>query len=83
MDPSRLLAAGATSGLRVVREILNDVEDVHFAELTSADVVRHRLVAEIVDAYERYDSEQEQQATQSVHAVPGRAASGGRTGRRR
>jgi phosphate starvation-inducible PhoH-like protein len=43
------------SGLRVVRDILADVEDVHFANLTSTDVVRHRLVGDIVDAYERYD----------------------------
>jgi phosphate starvation-inducible PhoH-like protein len=43
------------SGLRVVRDILGDVEDVHFANLSSADVVRHRLVGDIVDAYERYD----------------------------
>jgi phosphate starvation-inducible PhoH-like protein len=74
------LPGGTTSGLRVVRGILGDVEDVHFAELSSADVVRHRLVGEIVDAYARYDAEQQQQ---SVHAVPGRAASGGRNGRRR
>jgi phosphate starvation-inducible PhoH-like protein len=76
------LPGGTTSGLRIVREILQGVEDVHFAELSSSDVVRHRLVAEIVDAYARYD-EQEQQATQSVHAVQGRAASGGRPNRRR
>ena len=74
------LPGGTSSGLRVVRDILSDVEDVHFAELTSSDVVRHRLVAEIVDAYGRYDAKQQQQ---SVHAVPGRAASGGRAGRRR
>jgi phosphate starvation-inducible PhoH-like protein len=77
------LPGGTTSGLRIVRDILDGVEDVHFSELTSSDVVRHRLVAEIVDAYARYDAEQEQQATQSVHAVPGRAASGARPGRRR
>jgi phosphate starvation-inducible PhoH-like protein len=46
------------SGLRVVRDILGDLEDVHFANLTSADVVRHRLVGDIVDAYERYDRSQ-------------------------
>jgi phosphate starvation-inducible PhoH-like protein len=40
-----------------VRDILTGVEDVHFATLTSADVVRHRLVADIVDAYGRYDAE--------------------------
>jgi phosphate starvation-inducible PhoH-like protein len=44
------------SGLRVVRDILTEIEDVHFAELTSSDVVRHRLVSEIVDAYDRFDS---------------------------
>jgi phosphate starvation-inducible PhoH-like protein len=46
------------SGLRVVRDILTDLDDVHFANLTSADVVRHRLVGEIVDAYERYDAQE-------------------------
>jgi phosphate starvation-inducible PhoH-like protein len=44
------------SGLRVVRDILSDLEDVHFATLTSTDVVRHRLVGDIVDAYERWDA---------------------------
>jgi phosphate starvation-inducible PhoH-like protein len=39
-----------------VRDILTDIDDVHFANLTSTDVVRHRLVGEIVDAYERWDS---------------------------
>ena len=47
------LPGGTRSGLRVVRDILEGVEDVHFAELTSHDVVRHRLVSAIVDAYER------------------------------
>ena len=47
------LPGGARSGLRTAMEILDDVDDIHFAELTSADVVRHRLVSEIVDAYAR------------------------------
>ena len=38
------LPGGATSGLRVVRNILDGIDDVHFATLTSSDVVRHRLV---------------------------------------
>ncbi|MCZ7414164.1 MULTISPECIES: PhoH family protein [unclassified Streptomyces] len=49
------LPGGTKSGLRQVREILQGVDDVHFAELTSTDVVRHKLVGRIVDAYERYD----------------------------
>ncbi|GHJ06245.1 phosphate starvation protein PhoH [Micromonospora humidisoli] len=76
------LPGGTASGLRVVREILGHVEDVHFAQLSSADVVRHRLVGEIVDAYARWDERENQQA-QAVHAVPGRTAQGGRAGRRR
>ncbi|WBB79685.1 PhoH family protein [Micromonospora sp. WMMD882] len=78
------LPGGTQSGLRVVREILSSVEDVHFSQLSSSDVVRHRLVGQIVDAYARWDAEQEnQQAQSSVHTVPGRAAQGGRAGRRR
>ena len=51
------LPGDTRSGLKVVREILTDIDDVHFANLTSADVVRHRLVGEIVDAYARYDAQ--------------------------
>jgi phosphate starvation-inducible PhoH-like protein len=47
------------SGLDVVRDILDGVDDVHFSQLTSTDVVRHRLVADIVDAYARWDAETE------------------------
>jgi phosphate starvation-inducible PhoH-like protein len=50
------LPGDTRSGLKVVREILSEIEDVHFATLTSTDVVRHRLVGEIVDAYDRWES---------------------------
>ncbi|WP_116211726.1 PhoH family protein [Streptomyces olivoreticuli] len=50
------LPGGTKSGLRQVQEILEGVEDVHFSRLTSNDVVRHKLVGRIVDAYEQYDS---------------------------
>ena len=56
------LPAGQVSGLRVVQDILDGIEDIHFARLTSHDVVRHRLVGKIVDAYERYDAAASQQA---------------------
>ncbi|NJP68006.1 PhoH family protein [Streptomyces spiramenti] len=49
------LPGGTKSGLRQVQDILTDVEDVHFSRLDSSDVVRHKLVGRIVDAYERYD----------------------------
>jgi phosphate starvation-inducible PhoH-like protein len=41
------------SGLLVVRDILDGLEGVAFVELGSADVVRHKIVQDIVDAYER------------------------------
>jgi len=50
------LPAGQSSGLRVVQGILDGVPDIHFARLTSHDVVRHKLVGKIVDAYERHDA---------------------------
>jgi len=43
------------SGLTLASQILGDMDDVHFATLTSADVVRHTLVAKIVDAYTLYE----------------------------
>ncbi len=53
------LPGGQKSGLRLVRHILHGVEDVHFEELGSADVVRHSLVGRIVDAYDHYEEELE------------------------
>ena len=66
------LPGGTQSGLRVVQDILHGIGDVHFAYLTSADVVRHRLVGDIVDAYGRWDA-----------AQPGRTGSGRTAGERR
>ncbi|MER6129870.1 PhoH family protein [Streptomyces sp. NPDC001795] len=50
------LPDGTKSGLRQVQEILEGVDDVHFSWLSSHDVVRHKLVGRIVDAYEKYDT---------------------------
>jgi phosphate starvation-inducible PhoH-like protein len=49
------LPGGTTSGLRVIEDVLTGVEDVEFCRLTSSDVVRHRLVSDIIDAYARWD----------------------------
>ncbi|HJR87723.1 MAG TPA: PhoH family protein [Acidimicrobiia bacterium] len=51
------LPAQKASGLETVRRILNGIPGVAFVELTSRDVVRHRIVAAIVDAYSRFDGE--------------------------
>ncbi len=49
------LPGGTSSGLSVVRKILDDVEDIKFMDLSAADVVRHRLVSNIVSAYAEWD----------------------------
>jgi phosphate starvation-inducible PhoH-like protein len=53
------LPSGTKSGLKVVQDILNDVEDLAFIQLNSKDVVRHKLVSRIVEAYENWDSAKE------------------------
>jgi phosphate starvation-inducible protein PhoH and related proteins len=58
------LPAGA-SGLQLVTKVLADIDDIHFARLTSADVVRHTLVGQIVDAYTKYDAEKQLQKFES------------------
>jgi len=46
------------SGMRIVRQILRDIPGVSFIELTARDVVRHRIVASIVEAYQKFETEQ-------------------------
>jgi len=47
------LPRGVGSGLAVAERILKDVKGIGFSYFTSADVVRHPLLARIIDAYER------------------------------
>jgi phosphate starvation-inducible PhoH-like protein len=49
------LPAGQHSGMNVVREILTGIDGLAFMYLSSRDVVRHRIVQDIVEAYRRYD----------------------------
>ncbi len=72
------LPGGTKSGLRQVREILGGVPDVHFAELDSSDVVRHKLVGRIVDAYARYDDRNETESRRG-HGHDGPAGAGDRS----
>lgn len=55
------------SGLSIVRHILEGIDDISFMDLTSEDVVRHRLVSEIVDAYGRFDNTEGNRATRRVN----------------
>lgn len=67
-DATQVDLPGRTpSGLLLVRRILRDIDGIRFVDLTSADVVRHRLVADIIDAYARHDAARERrEATRGV-----------------
>ncbi len=47
------LPSGKNSGLKTVIKILKDIEDISIIKLTSRDVVRHKLVQKIIDAYDK------------------------------
>ena len=77
------LPAGA-SGLKLVSTVLSEVDDIHFAHLTSADVVRHTLVGRIVDAYTTYEAQLQADAFERKSAfdrrsVADRTSATGRT----
>lgn len=58
------LPAGV-SGLKTAEAVLQNIDDMYFATLTSADVVRHSLVARIVDAYTKFEQKNLANATRS------------------
>src|SRR5258708_2718710 len=53
------LPTGSKSGLRVVRQILGDIDRIRFFDFSDRDVVRHPVVQRIVMAYDRADKERE------------------------
>jgi len=53
------LPNGQNSGLRVIRDILKEIDDIAFLELTAEDVVRHRLIGDIVRAYDKFDEQRQ------------------------
>ena len=52
------LPAGKKSGLTKVMRILKNVDDIEICKFTQKDVVRHRLVQEIIKAYEKYENDE-------------------------
>ncbi|MBI4728146.1 MAG: PhoH family protein [Acidobacteria bacterium] len=49
------LPSGQFSGLNAAREILTGISGIEVVFLTAKDVVRHKIVQEIVEAYRRFD----------------------------
>ena len=53
------LPSDKTSGLKDAIRVLDGVKDISICRLTSADVVRHALVQEIINAYERAEKKKD------------------------
>ena len=53
------LPTGTRSGLREARKVLSDIADINFSLFSEKDVVRHRLVQDVISAYERAEAAQE------------------------
>lgn len=64
------LPGGTKSGLRVVEDILDGVEDLSFNRLSAQDVVRHRLVGKIVAAYDTFDARAQAASTRPGERRP-------------
>jgi phosphate starvation-inducible PhoH-like protein len=76
------LPAGA-SGLQLVTRVLSEIDDIQFSRLTSADVVRHTLVGQIVDAYTKFDAERQAARYEREQGNSGSAPDGANRAERR
>ncbi len=63
------LPSGTTSGLDVALKVLEGIDEIGMARLTSEDVVRHPLVQRIVKAYDDYEKKQEARLTKKRYAA--------------
>jgi phosphate starvation-inducible PhoH-like protein len=69
-DTTQIDVPGGRSGLTKVESILTGIDSLSFVRLTGRDVVRHRIVQAIVDAYERNAAEAEREiATRRSSAI--------------
>ena len=73
------------SGLKVAMKVLEGIDDIAICTLTGADVVRHRLVQKIIEAYEGYEKRHpaKREAREPAKTGASRRRNTGNTGRRR
>jgi phosphate starvation-inducible PhoH-like protein len=76
-DITQIDVAGGRSGLVGLEEVLGGVEGIAFVHLGRRDVVRHKIVADIIDAYEHAEGKA---ATTRAAASPGGSGSRGHAG---
>ncbi len=59
------LPNNVVSGLIQVRDVLSEIRDIMFINLTREDIVRHELVQQILEAYEEYESERNKESAKA------------------
>jgi len=69
-DVTQIDLPKGASGLKQVRDILTDINDVEFIELESRDVVRHKLVQHIVTAYHTWEEARAAAAAEAASKAP-------------
>jgi phosphate starvation-inducible PhoH-like protein len=79
-DDTQVDVGGGRSGLDGLEVILGDIDGVEFVHLSGRDVVRHRIVQQIVDAYGRADAESRAASPGAVAARPDGSGAQNRTG---
>ena len=63
------LPSSQKSGLIQATGILRNVKGIAFVQLGKRDIVRHRLVERIVEAYEKFDKENREKEQQQKHTL--------------
>jgi phosphate starvation-inducible PhoH-like protein len=56
------LPFGQKSGLSIATKILTDIDDIHIHQFTDKDVVRHKLVQQIILAYDKFEKKAQENA---------------------
>ena len=57
------------SGLNEAIRVLKDVKGISFVEMNAKDIVRHKLVTRIVNAYEAFDNLNKKNKNSEKHSV--------------
>jgi phosphate starvation-inducible PhoH-like protein len=65
------LPAGRASGLKEAQQVLAGIDGIRFCRFSERDVVRHRLVQDIIGAYDRFESDRDRSAEAKGVEKPG------------
>jgi phosphate starvation-inducible PhoH-like protein len=73
-DTTQVDVVGGRSGLAGLERVLGHIDGLGFVHLSSRDVVRHRIVQDIVDAYAKHDADGGDDRSRELPGDPGRGS---------